>query len=469
MDFLPLFFDLRRKPCLLVGGGEVALRKGSLLLQAGACLRVVAPEVTPDLEQQVLSSRGRVMRRGFVPEDLDNMTLVVAATSDKAVNKQVSDAAHRRNIPVNVVDNPPLCSFIMPSIIDRSPVIIGISSGGTAPVLARLLRGKIEALIPHAYGRLAALVGRFRGAVKQHFGSVEARRNFWERVLEGPVAEQVFAGRESQAETLLQEILSHQSLPAKSVGEVYLVGGGPGDPDLITFKALRLMQQADVVLYDRLVSAPVLDLVRRDAQRIYVGKARNRHAVPQEGINELLVRLAREGKRVLRLKGGDPFIFGSGGEEIQKLAEQGIAFQVVPGITAASGCACYAGIPLTHRDFAQSVRFVTGHLKNGTADLPWAELVHQGQTLVFYMGLVGLPKICSSLMCHGRSPDTPVALVQKGTLPQQRVITGTLENITCKVEAAHIVPPTLIIVGEVVSLHETLSWFHPDDALPEAR
>lgn len=460
METLPLGFRLRDQPCLVVGGGEIAARKVSLLLRAGARITLVAPEVLPSLRRQIEAAGGNVQARHYLSEDLDHQTLVIAATDDEPLNAEVSRACQQRRIPVNVVDAPALCTVIFPAIVDRSPLLIGISSNGVSPVLARLLRGKIESMIPAAYGRLASLLGEFRGQAKQTFPDTSARRAFWEAQLQGPMPDLVFSGREQDARRHLQQALDNPGRPPS--GEVYLVGAGPGDPDLLTFKALRLMQQADVIVYDRLVSDPILDLCRRDAERIYVGKARADHAVPQEGINALLVRLAQEGKRVCRLKGGDPFIFGRGGEEIEELAEARIPFQVVPGITAASGCAAYAGIPLTHRNYAQSVRFVTGHLKDGTPDLPWEELVHPNQTLVLYMGLVSLGPIREQLLAHGLAADTPVAMISKGTTAQQQVITGTLADIVEKLAGHPLPAPTLIIVGEVVKLREQLNWFSHD-------
>ena len=336
--------------------------------------------------------------------------------------------------------------------------MIAVSSGGKSPVLARMLRSKIESLVPAAYGRLANLVGGFRDKVKLSYKTVDERKNFWEEVLNGPIAEMVFAGKDAVANEMLSQRLDAE--PAEMIkGEVYLVGAGPGDPDLLTFRALRLMQKADVVLYDRLVADQIIELTRRDAERIYVGKKRSNHAVPQEDINQMLVKLAKEGKRVLRLKGGDPFIFGRGGEEIEQLASHNIPFQVVPGVTAASGCSTYAGIPLTHRDYAQSVRFITGHLKNGTADLPWDELVHTNQTLVFYMGLVGLPIICQKLIEYGRNPETPIALIQQGTTEQQRVLVSNLREMPATAVKEQVRAPTLLIIGEIVALREKLAWF----------
>ncbi|MFV0885431.1 siroheme synthase CysG [Metapseudomonas otitidis] len=457
MDFLPLFHNLQGRHVLVVGGGEIALRKARLLADAGACLRVVAPEIDSQLVALVDQSQGLVHRRGYASGDLEGAVLVIAATDDEPLNAQISRDAQARGVPVNVVDAPALCSVIFPAIVDRSPLIVAVSSAGDAPVLARLIRAKIETWIPSAYGQLAGLAKRFRQQVKQLFPDVQQRRVFWEDVFQGPIAERVMSGQPAEAERMLAERVAGGA--PKPLGEVYLVGAGPGDPDLLTFRALRLMQQADVVLYDRLVAEPIIEMCRRDAERIYVGKRRADHAVPQEQINRLLIDLAKQGKRVLRLKGGDPFIFGRGGEEIGELAAHGIPFQVVPGITAASGCAAYAGIPLTHRDHAQSVRFVTGHLKDGSSDLPWADLTSPGQTLVFYMGLVGLPIICEQLVRHGRSADTPAALVQQGTTRNQRVFTGTLGNLPQLVAEHEVHAPTLVIVGEVVKLRDQLAWF----------
>ncbi|WP_412462070.1 siroheme synthase CysG [Pseudomonas sp. SC11] len=457
MKYLPLFHRLQGGWVLVVGGGEIALRKARLLAEAGGLLRVVAPEVDGQLATLAREGGGEVRVRGYQVGDLEGCRLVIAATDDAALNAQVSADAQAVNLPVNVVDAPALCTVIFPAIVDRSPLVIAVSSGGDAPVLARLIRAKFEAWIPSAYGELAGLAARFRDKVKGLYPDVNQRRGFWETVFQGPIAERQLAGQGAEAERLLQAMVD--GAPVQQGGEVYLVGAGPGDPDLLTFRALRLMQQADVVLYDRLVAPAIIDMCRRDAERIYVGKRRADHAVPQEQINRLLVDLARQGKRVLRLKGGDPFIFGRGGEEIEELAAEGIPFQVVPGITAASGCSAYAGIPLTHRDHAQSVRFVTGHLKDGTSNLPWTDLVAPAQTVVFYMGLVGLPAICAELIRHGRAPSTPAALVQQGTTRNQRVFTGTLADLPELVARHDVHAPTLVIVGEVVQLREKLAWF----------
>jgi uroporphyrin-III C-methyltransferase/precorrin-2 dehydrogenase/sirohydrochlorin ferrochelatase len=460
MDFLPIFMNIRGQRCLVVGGGEIAARKAALLQEAGAEISVVSPGLSDTLAKQL--ARGSISYREgcFAETDLDGMTLVIAATDDEAVNREVSELARARNLPVNVVDNPELCSFIVPSIIDRSPVQIAVSTGGASPVLARLLRTRLESLIPSAYGRLASMVDGFRDRVKTRFSDVNARRNFWEQVLEGKIAELVFAGKDEDAEAELEKALSAGG--EQKVGEVYLIGGGPGDPDLLTFRALRLMQKADVVVHDRLISKEVLELTRRDAERIYVGKERDNHSVPQDQINQLLVDLAKQGKRVCRLKGGDPFVFGRGGEEIETLTENGVSFQVVPAITAALGASAYAGIPLTHRDYSQAAVFVTGHLKDGSMNLNWPALAQPNQTVVFYMGLKGLPVICSTLIEHGMPAETPIALVQQATTPRQRVFTGTLGDMPERIANEEVKAPTLIIVGNVVKLHDKLKWFRSE-------
>jgi len=462
MNYLPMFMDIRDHLCLVVGGGELAARKASLLSRAGGRIRVVAPELCAALTREVEEGRISHQCKGFEPTDLDGCSLVISATDDRQINKTVASNAQAQRIPVNVVDDPELCTFIFPSIVDRSPVVIAISSSGTSPVLARLLRARLETLIPVAYGRLASLVQSFRDQVKQQFRTTTERRRFWEDVLQGPVAELVFAGRETAARAALVRAVRQAAHARHDQGEVYLVGAGPGDPDLLCFRALRLMQQADIVLYDRLVTKEILELTRRDAERLYVGKQRAYHSMRQEEINSTLVELAKQGKRVLRLKGGDPFIFGRGGEEIDTLSAHGIPFQIVPGITAASGCAAYAGIPLTHRDYAHSCVFVTGHLQEGRLNLNWETLVQPKQTIVCYMGLSALEVLCRELVAHGLAAHTPAALVERGTQPTQRVFTGTLGTLPGIVHNANVHAPTLIIVGKVVVLRDKLSWFQPD-------
>lgn len=466
METLPIFMKIRNRPCLVVGGGEVASRKFNMLERAGAQVTVVAPELHPLLARALAEGRIRHLAAIFEPAQLEHVAIVIAATDDEQVNRNVSAEAQQRNIPVNVVDAPELCTFIMPSIVDRSPLLVAVSSNGASPVLARMLRARLETLIPASYGRLAAFAADFREAVKRRFATSQQRRIFWEDVMQGAIGEQVLSGQEQAARFAMEQALAGNAEPMH--GEVYLVGGGPGDPDLLTFRALRLMQQADVCVYDKLVSKEVMALVRRDAELIYVGKSRDQHTLPQEDINQLLVRLAKEGKRVLRLKGGDPFIFGRGGEEIETLMESDVPFQVVPGITAANGVSSYAGIPLTHRDYAQSCLFTTGHLKDGTVNLDWPALVRPKQTVVIYMGLVGLPEICRQIMAHGASPNLPIAIVQQGTTQRQRVVEGTLETLPALVEQAGLRAPCLIIVGEVVRLREKLAWFVPSPAAGSA-
>lgn len=456
MDIFPISLKLQQQPCLIVGGGHIAYRKAVLLQKAGAVISVVAPEIEASLLEIVQATAGQYVQAPFNSEiPLRSYRLVIAATNDAGVNRQVFEDCEAENVLVNSVDDPPHCRFMVPAIIDRSPLVISVASNGTSPVLSRQIRTQLEATIPHGMGKLAEFSGKWRSAVKAKITNPDERRIFWEDLYASPLKEQVFNDNLAEADHLIEQALNEWQKPK---GEVYLVGAGPGDPELLTLKALRLMQQADVVIYDRLVSAPIMDLCRRDAEKIYVGKARSNHAVPQEGINALLVKYASEGKRVCRLKGGDPFIFGRGGEEIEELFAAGVAFQVVPGITAASGCSAYAGIPLTHRDYAQSVRFLTGHLKEGSPKLPWNELVYENQTLVLYMGLVGLEKICAQLIEHGQRPDMPVALVSKGTTPEQKVVVGTLQDIASKVNEHHIQAPTLTIIGEVVRLREKLKW-----------
>ena len=456
MDIFPISLKLQQQSCLIVGGGRIAYRKAVLLVKAGAVIDIISPEIDANLLDVIQQCGGQhIQARYSASLSLRHYRLVIAATDDQAINQAVFEACEADNVLVNSVDDPPHCRFMVPAIIDRSPLVVSIATNGASPVLSRQIRTQLEASIPHGMGKLAEFSGKWRSTVKAKIMNPDERRIFWEELYDSPLKEQVFNNNLAEADRLITQALTQWDKPK---GEVYLVGAGPGDPELLTLKALRLMQQADVVIYDRLVSAPIMELCRRDAEKIYVGKARSNHSVPQDGINALLVKYASEGKRVCRLKGGDPFIFGRGGEEIQELFAAGVAFQVVPGITAASGCSAYAGIPLTHRDYAQSVRFLTGHLKEGSPELPWSELVYQNQTLVLYMGLVGLEKICEKLIAHGQRPDMPVALISKGTTPEQKVVVGTLADIATKVSEHQIQAPTLTIIGDVVSLREQLQW-----------
>ena len=458
MDHLPIFINVRQNPCLVIGGGDIALRKINLLIKAQAKVDCLSPLFCEGITNLSQNGDVNLIQKRFESDDIKDYAIIIASTDDSSVNALISKSAKKARIPVNVVDSPELSSFIMPSIVDRSPVIIAVSSAGRAPVLARIIRAKLETVIPSAYGVLAEIAGEYRQKVKDRFSKIKDRRAFWESIFSGVIAEKVFSGRINEAKDDIEKQLKQAS--QMELGEVYLVGAGPGDPDLLTFKALRLIQQADVVLYDRLVSKGVMELVRRDSELIYVGKkGGSQESTRQIDINDQLVELAKSGKRVCRLKGGDPFIFGRGGEEIESLSEHGIPFQVVPGITAASGCSSYAGIPLTHRDYSQSCRFVTAHLKNGTTNLPWDEFVIDQQTIVFYMALSGANYICQKLMEHGMDKDMPIAIIEKGTMPEQKVYISSLTKLPDLLATEDIHAPTLMIVGEVVKLNEKLNWY----------
>ncbi|MDC0602188.1 siroheme synthase CysG [Aliiglaciecola sp.] len=458
MRYFPIFIDSKELDFLVVGAGEVAARKVELLAKSEGNITVVAPWACNTVLKMAEEGLITLINRPFESTDIDDRDLIFVATDNGELNASIHAMATKQKILVNVVDNTPLCKFITPSIVDRSPVVIAMSSGGVAPVLLRYLRQKLESWIPQKIAKLGEFSETFRDQVKHKLSSVTARRYFWEEVLDGPIAEQILNDNLGEAESMFEDKLEEHGSQTPT-GEVYLVGAGPGDPDLLTFKALRLMQKADVVVYDRLVSKDILELVRRDAEKIYVGKAKSKHTLPQQEINELLATEALKGNRVVRLKGGDPFVFGRGGEELETLVKHNIRFQVVPGITAATGAASYAGIPLTHRDHAQSVVFATGHLKDDSINLDWPALVQKNQTVVFYMGLTGLPIICEQLVAHGMPSTTPIAMIESATLPHQRVVTGTLETIQEIAQEAQIKPPSLIIVGTVVNLRETLNWY----------
>ena len=456
MEALPVFLKVRGRRCLVAGGGEVACRKARLLARAGAELHVVAPQISEEMHTLLAGHGGSCEQREVGEADVAAAALVIAATDDAAVNEAVSDWARSREIPVNVVDQPALCSFLMPAIVDRSPVVVAISSSGASPVLTRSIKELNEVLLPARIDRLAGLLGAMRETVKERIAGFAGRAAFWENVLESEVPELVYAGREAEARERIEVMLADAHKPA---GEVWLVGAGPGDPDLLSLRALRLMYRADVVLYDRLVGKEILARVRPDAELIHVGKGPDMHSMEQGAIHKLLIEHARQGRKVMRLKGGDPFIFGRGGEELATLAEAGIDFQIVPGITAASGCAACAGIPLTHRDHAHSVEFLTGHLKDGALDLDWPSLIREKHTLVFYMGLKSLPVLCEQLQKHGMASNMPAAAVSQGTTPEQQVVTGDLESLPQTVAAADIKPPAIVIIGEVVKLRDSFAWF----------
>ncbi len=450
MDYLPLHINLRGQDCLVVGGGALALRKIELLLRAGAAVSVVAKACCEEVQGLAEGGSVQLTERGYRSADADGRRLVIAATNDAAINAQVYADCEARAILVNTVDAPQLCSAIFPAIVDRGSVQVSVSTGGRSPTLARIVRGWIEARLPSRLGALADFAAERRERVAAALPELGRRKAFWEQILKGPVAERLMAGEPARAERAFGRLLAAPT--EGGTGSVALIGAGPGDPELLTLKGLRLLQEADAVLYDNLVNERILDFARRDAERIYVGKRQRFASVRQAAINELLAERAQAGQRVVRLKGGDPFIFGRGGEEVETLAAQGIDCVVVPGITAALGAASTAGIPLTHRDLAQSVRFVTGHRVNNQVNLDWPELVNPHQTLVVYMGLLGLAEIASKLIAQGMNPQTPALLVERATLPEQRQVQAPLQDLPDAVAAANVSGPTLVIIGEVVNL-----------------
>jgi uroporphyrin-III C-methyltransferase / precorrin-2 dehydrogenase / sirohydrochlorin ferrochelatase len=460
MRHLPIFLELAGKPAVVVGGGVVAARRAEHLVKAGARVTIFAPALSDDFRELLDQSNFRHEARDPAPNDFESASLCFVATEDERLTAEAWAAAKGAGAWVNVADQPRFCDFIMPAILDRDPLVVAISTGGASPILGRMLKARMESAIPAAYGRLADLMGGFRDAVAQAITSPIQRRRFWETVLEGPIAERALSGDERTAAAELARAVERAASENADAprGEVYLVGAGPGDPDLLTFRALRLMQKADVVLYDRLTDPNVLNLVRREAERIYVGKQPEDHELPQGEISALLVKLAKQGKRVLRLKGGDPFMFGRGGEEIEALAAEGIPFQVCPGITAAIGAAAYAGIPLTHRDHAQACVFVTGHGKEGKIDLDWTALLQPRQTVAIYMGLRNVEALTHEFVARGASADLPAAIVDNATRPNQRVVVGTLGTLAAKAHAAELIGPSIIIVGTVVTLRDTLDW-----------
>ena len=463
MKYFPFFMELSKKPVLLIGGGEVAERKLDLLLKANAQITIIAKDFSDYITELLKLNNIISIRDSYKKSHLEKekFSFVIAATNDESLNSQIAKDANDRNILVNVVDKPEICDFIFPSILERGPVTVAVSTGGSSPVLARMLRTKLETMIPGAYGRLAKIVSDNRVPVRGKLKNSKSNRIFWEQMLNSKFVELVLSGKDNDAVEYLESEISKFDEEKKGEGEVYLVGAGPGDPDLLTFRALRLMQQADIALYDRLVHPSIIDLIRRDARKIYVGKQRDDHTVRQEEINQLLVDYAKSGNRVLRLKGGDPFIFGRGGEEIDTLVENNVSFQVVPGITSASGCSAYSGIPLTHRDHAQSCIFVTGHLKEGRLDLDWPKLIQPNQTIVFYMGLVSIDIICKELVANGLELSTPCALIQQGTTPEQKVYTSVLGEMSELVRREKPSAPTIFIIGHVVKLRDKLNWFNP--------
>lgn len=455
MDYFPAFLNLRNRPCLVVGGGDIALRKARLLTAAGARLTLVAPKMSATVREFAARHDVVLVEREFRPADLEQQWLVVSATGVPAVERAVFAEAQDARVFCNGVDDIEHCSYITPAIVDRGPIVVAISSAGAAPVLARKIREQIEALLPAGIAQLASLARNWRGQVRARLGDLLSRRRFWESLFEGPAASAAIAGNTAAAEAHLQaslEAMSGESAVADPQGEAWLVGAGPGDPGLLTLRALQVMQAADVILHDRLVSDEVMSLARRDAELISVGKTPGCRANSQDEINALLVRLVSAGKRVCRLKGGDPFIFGRGGEEAEALRAAGHRFEVVPGITAAAGCAAAAGIPLTHRDLSQSVAFVTAHGKDSVDNLDWPALARDRQTLAFYMAVKRFPVLMNRLIQHGRAADTPVAIIERGTTPRQRVVRGTLGQLSLLAEAHRIRAPAMLVVGAVAAL-----------------
>ncbi len=459
VEQLPVFYQVKDKYVAVAGGGTVAARRAELALAAGAKVRVFSEVLGGDFRSVEGREGFEHIARAPGLADIEDCVIMFCSTGDPEADKAVWRLAQEAKVPINVADAPELCSFIMPSILDRDPLTIAISTGGASPVFARLIRARLESSIPATYGRLVAFAGSYRKRLAAKVDSPVLRRRFWERVLEGPIADSFLAGREEEARQDIERALDAAGADAAAgpSGEVWLVGAGPGDPDLLTFRALRLMQRADVVLYDRLLPQSILNLVRREAERIYVGKLPEDHTLPQDEITALLVKLAKEGKRVLRLKGGDPFTFGRGGEEIETLAAEGVPFQVVPGITAATGCAAYAGIPLTHRDHAQACVFVTGHAKTGQLSLDWSVLIQPHQTVAIFMGLGRLGDLMAGFEAHGGSPDLPAAVIDNGTRPNQRVVTGTVATIAQLAAEAKLKGPAMIILGTVVSLRDKIA------------
>ena len=462
MRDLPIFVDMRDRPALVIGGGVVAARRAELLVRSGARVTAFASELSDEFFELRARPNFRHEARDPAQEDFAGRALCFIATDDERLIDAARSMAKKAGVLVNVADRPKISDFIMPSIVDRSPLVIAVSTGGASPILGRMLKARLETLIPAAYGRLADLMSGFRGRVAAAISDPTMRRRFWETVLEGPIAEAALAGNEGAAGAhLARAIDSWGAERASPQGEVYLVGAGPGDPDLVTFRALRLMQKADVVLYDRLTDERVMNLVRREAERIYVGKRPHNHELPQADISALLVKLATQGKRVLRLKGGDPFMFGRGGEEIETLAEHGVPFQVCPGVTAAIGASAYAGIPLTHRDHAQACVFVTGHGRDGKIDLDWPALLQPRQTVAIYMGLRNLEALMAEFIARGASPELPAAIVDNATRANQRVVVATLATLAAKARAAELKGPSIVIIGAVVSLRDKLDWYAP--------
>ena len=457
MESFPIFINLKKKPVIVIGGGDIALRKVKLLLKAEPKITLISRKICKDLKELLVGPNHKILQKSFQESDLKTPILIIAATNNAKTNKRISTYAQQKNILINVVDQPKLCTFTMGSIVERDSLVISISSGGKAPVLVRKIREKIETLIPQSYAELVRLSGTLRSMVKKNIQSGVKRRIFWEEFFESDYIQNFILLPKKLDLRLFNKLLLE--MRGKKTGEVFLVGAGPGERDLLTIRALHLMQKCDICIYDNLVSKDILELVRRDADLVYAGKKQDQHTLSQDKINSLLIKFAKQGKKVLRLKGGDPFIFGRGGEEIESLMKNKILFQVVPGITSANGVAAYSGIPLTHRDHAQSCLFLTGHIKDGVIDFEWPKLIVENQTLVVYMGLLSLNELVKNLIQNGMTKKMPIAIIESGTTAKQRVLIGELSNIKSKASKSKIKSPALIIIGSVVTLRGKLNWF----------
>jgi uroporphyrin-III C-methyltransferase / precorrin-2 dehydrogenase / sirohydrochlorin ferrochelatase len=456
MDYLPVFVDLKNAPCLIVGAGSVAARKAGLLLRAGARVTLVAPDAGEETVALQEAGSIRHVAANFSPSMLDGQRLVIAASNDQALNRQAAAAARQAGVWCNVVDDREHCDFILPAIVDRDPVVVAFSTGGRAPVLAQWLKSRLEASLPARIGALAERAARWRHLVKKRFATLAERRRFWQRFFDGPIAADLLAGRTQQAERAMRrELLDGRSAVT---GRAAIVGAGPGDPGLLTLRAQQLIRTADVILHDRLLSPEVLDMARKEALLIPVGKEGGGRSTPQETTTALLLRHVRAGRSVCRLKGGDPFVFGRGGEEAAALAAAGLPFEIVPGVSAALGCAAYAGIPLTLRGVSASVTLATASLQDD--DEPdWAVLARPGQTLALYMSLHRLQQSARELIRHGLRPLTPAAVVASGTTMEQQVVTAPLAGIAKAVAEAGVSSPAILFVGDTVAEAQRLHWF----------
>lgn len=458
MEYLPLFVDLKNRPVLVIGGGNVAFRKIMFLIKAGAIIKIVSNTLCPELKKNLLLNKVIWINKIFQPSMLDNVFLVVIATNKSNLNNTVFYYAEKRHILVNSVDNKSQCSCIFPAIISRDPILIGISSCGKAPVLVRILREKLESLLPISLGLVANIAGVWRNRVKQYLTDFKCRRRFWEKLFYNSYfCSLVEQGNLKQAHSTIEHLISKNNRSSYKKGNITLVGAGPGDIGLLTIRGLQVMQQADVILYDHLINIDILDLARRDANKICVGKYSGKHLISQKQLNNLMIQFAQNGNNVIRLKGGDSFVFGRGGEELQAISEAGIAFQVVPGITAGIGAAAYAGIPLTHRNYAHSVTFITGH-QIYNESINWNILADNNQTLVVYMSYKNYIAISKKLIFHGRCVDTPVAIISRGTYQNQKILISTLielERLVLMIDR-----PVLLIIGNVVSLYNKTCWFN---------